>query len=1114
MVANGSDDDKTKSFTALTAGVVVSHYKIISRIGAGGMGEVYLAEDTELNRKVALKFLPPHLCQDEDCRARFKREAQAAAALKHTNIITIYEVSEFNGRPFMVMEYVEGKSLREKIKEKSLTINDAIDLTMRICAGLDEAHEAGIVHRDLKPANILLDKNNQPIILDFGLATIKGTEKITKTGSTLGTIGYLSPEQARGEKADKRSDLFSVGVILYEMITGKQPFYHEYEAATMNAILYEDPEPIARFKSGTTAELQNVIDKALSKDVSIRYQTAAGMQADLKRLSTKGKPHRKSKTVWWSAAAIIIIVLIGYFILNNFQLDKKKGKEGWNNSVAVLIFRDQSPNKDQDYFCEGMTDAIISRLSNIKDLKVISLTSVLQIKDSDYDLKKIGNMLGVEHILEGSILKERDRIRVRAQLIAVDNDAHLWSDQFDQKIESIFDVQDNISKAIVDVMKIEFLGNEEATLAKRNTKNLEAFNEYTQGRYFWRKRTEQSIRKSIEHFERAIELDSTYALAYSGLADAYIVLPGYSSYLSYGDVEQKAKEAARAAVRLDDNLAEAHASMAMSYRYSEGDVEKAELEFKRAIELNPCYSWARIWYGNMLESWWQDREGKIRETELALECDPLSTVALNNLGLTYSEDGEYAKADTLLQRLIDIAPDNATFRKNYAEHLVNSERVEEAIEQFEKAIELEPNYWLNYYNFAKKLADKKHFDEADTILKEALSRHSNYAEIYEMYGWYHVEVLKKPREAIPYFEKGIEINPDYADAYAGLAKAYDEAREFDKAVEAAQIVVEKKPDDPANWRALAGYYYHAGKLDGSLNAYLHYLKHRPGDNQSVHDAAGIAIFVERYDIADSLLNMTADHVIPSERTWSRLLRSGIFIHQGKFNTALSVLAEGIRVDFEEVGEDWPLIHKYYRRGRLFLIMEQADSALAQFESAVQKIRNIDSTQSLYSDLLGRCAEAKAMAGREAGARKYLDDCWYTIDSTWRSRSGTYKYYSALVEYRLGNLDSALTITKTRSASSFAGVSGNGALYLVCGEADTAVALIEKAMSVYDEARLFYPDYVVMDYYYLARAYEEAGRIADAIRQYELLLNIWKNADEGLKPMEDAKERLTNLKKQI
>ena len=362
MTKHSGDNDETRTYVSLAKGTMVSHYRIVEKIGAGGMGEVYLAEDTELDRKVALKFLPPHLCQDEDCRKRFKREAQAAAKLDHPNIVPVYEVGDFKGRPFFAMAHIEGKSLRQVIKEGKLTVEESVNLIMQICEGLHKAHESGVVHRDIKPGNILIDNEKRVRVVDFGLATVSGEEKLTKTGSTLGTVGYMSPEQVQGKEIDHRSDLFSVGIILYEMLTGRRPFEGDNDAAISRSITDITPEPIERYKSGTTSELQQVIGKALSKDPSLRYQHADGIISDLKRAQLGAsvdslKPQRKM--------------------------------------LAVLPFENLGPTEDE-YFADGITGEIMSRLAGIQELGVIARTSSIQYKGTEKSIQQNSEEFGVD----------------------------------------------------------------------------------------------------------------------------------------------------------------------------------------------------------------------------------------------------------------------------------------------------------------------------------------------------------------------------------------------------------------------------------------------------------------------------------------------------------------------------------------------------------------------------------------------------------------------------------------------------------------------------------------------------------------------------------------------
>jgi serine/threonine protein kinase len=418
---DSDSNDKTRTHLQLAKDTIVGHYRIIEKIGAGGMGEVYLAEDSKLNRKVALKFLPPQLCPDAEYRARFTREAQAAAKLNHPNIVTIYEVSEFNGRPFFAMENVEGQTLRDFGEGKELPFSRIIELAIQVCEGLAKAHSSGVVHRDIKPSNILIDSDGRAKIVDFGLASVHGSEHLTKTGSTLGTVGYMSPEQARGEEADARSDLFSFGVVLYEMITGKSPFKAESEIATIKNVIETVPEPLARYKTGVPGELQSIVSKALSKDRNLRYQHADELAADLKRLvhdSQYSGPRlpqgqRKSRLSVIVTATVVVLLAVSAVIF--FKLQKQSAPIANSTPmIAVLPFENLGSPEDE-YFADGITEEITSRLAGIEGLGVISRTSVLQFKGSKKSVGQIGKELGVSYILEGTVrwAKAGGQARVR-----------------------------------------------------------------------------------------------------------------------------------------------------------------------------------------------------------------------------------------------------------------------------------------------------------------------------------------------------------------------------------------------------------------------------------------------------------------------------------------------------------------------------------------------------------------------------------------------------------------------------------------------------------------------------------------------------------------------------
>ena len=509
-------------------GKTISHYKILEKLGQGGMGVVYKAEDTKLKRTVALKFLSPQALGSQEEKTRFINEAQTAAALDHPNICTIHEIDEAEEQTFISMAYIEGQNLKEKIEAGPLTINESLQIGVQIAKGLQEAHERGIVHRDIKSGNVMLTPKGRAKIMDFGLAKMGKRELITKEGTTLGTVAYMSPEQAQGQDIDRRTDIWSLGVVLYEIVTGRRPFRGDYEQAVVYSILNEDPEPITGLRTGVPMELERIVNKALAKSPDQRYQHADELIVDLQRLQTESTtegtlstrsiyrvaPRKRSKSVLITGLMVLaaVVLVASYFLIYQLRTSVRPGVEMvskgiWKNSIAVLPFRDFSPNKDQEYFCDGITDAIIGKLTGLKGLKVISMSSVMRFKELDRDIRKIGEELGVAAILEGSIQKEEDSIRVRAQLINVTDDAHLWSQTYDRRLESVFAIQDDISQAIVNVMKIRLLGEEKAAFVKRHTESLEAYNAYVQGRFLWNKRVEEHLMRAIEYFEKAIELD-------------------------------------------------------------------------------------------------------------------------------------------------------------------------------------------------------------------------------------------------------------------------------------------------------------------------------------------------------------------------------------------------------------------------------------------------------------------------------------------------------------------------------------------------------------------------------------------------------------------------------
>jgi len=609
-------------------GKTISHYRIIEKLGEGGMGVVYRAEDLKLKRTVALKFLPPEWTRDADARARFLREAQAAAALNHPNICTVHEISEADGQAFIAMECVAGKDLRTTIRSAPLTLNDSLDIAIQIAEGLAAAHERDIVHRDIKPANIVVTPKGRVKIMDFGLARMAGGAQLTRIGTTVGTVAYMSPEQARGGDIDHRTDIWSLGVVLYEMVAGRRPFRGARDQAIIYSILNDVPEPVSSARPEVPAALDSVIATALAKEPAGRYHRTDELVADLTDL--RGESGSSVRT-------------------------RRMDSSTTEASIAVLPFADMSPDKDQEYFCDGMAEELINALTNIEGLQVSSRTSAFQFKGQGCDIHEIGRKLNVQTVLEGSVRKAGTRLRITAQLIKVADGYHLWSERFDRDMQDVFAIQDEISLAIVDKLKVRLLGEEKPKLVNRHTENLDAYNLYLRGRWFWNKRTDEGLGKAIECFERAIEIAPDYALAYAGMADAY------NDFLNYSiappeDAYPKAKEAALKALELDDALAEAHAALGSIMSEQEWDWDGAEREFERAIELNANCAVAHHGRG-MLKSYTRQHDEAIESMKRALELDPFSLPFNRNTAIALEMAGRYDEALEVAKRTTEMDPD-------------------------------------------------------------------------------------------------------------------------------------------------------------------------------------------------------------------------------------------------------------------------------------------------------------------------------------------------------------------------------------------------------------------------------------------------------------------------
>jgi serine/threonine protein kinase/Tfp pilus assembly protein PilF len=657
--------------------VIAKKYSIIEKLGEGGMGIVYKAEDTRLKRTVALKFLPAELTKDDEAKKRFIQEAQAAAALDHPNICTVYEVDEADNQIFISMAFIDGQTLKEKLGSAPLDIDEAKDITIQVSEGLKEAHDKGIVHRDIKPANILMTKKGQAKITDFGLAKLSWGMELTRPSMIMGTVAYMSPEQARGADIDFRTDIWSLGAMFYEMLSGEPPFQKSQERALIYAILNDNPTPLSMKRSEIPSKLEEVVDKALAKRKENRYQNAADLIQDLK-------------------------------------FDSKTEAAKAQKSIAVLPFMNMSADPEQEYFCDGLSEDIINALTQIPDLRVVARTSAFSFKGKDIDIRNIGRKLDVNTVLEGSVRKAGNRLRITAQLIDVTDGYHLWSERFDRDMSDVFAIQDEITLAITDKLKLELLGDDMDRMIKRTTENFEAYNFYLRGLHFRRKLTKDGIQKSIEYFNKAIQIDPANALAYAGLAYSYMALVWYGPH-PHKEVYPKAKKAALKALELDEQLAEVHESLCTVKAYLEWDWEGGKKEAQRMIELNPGYAWG-YFHLSMITQYQGKLDESIALVEKALKLDPLNVAGHRNLGISYLHAGLLDKAEETLLRTIEMDPSFWYTYINLGYIYLQQNKHEEALaaiqkEQMPNKAILEPIIGVVYSRMGKK-------DEALKILKK------------------------------------------------------------------------------------------------------------------------------------------------------------------------------------------------------------------------------------------------------------------------------------------------------------------------------------------------------------------------------------------------------------
>jgi eukaryotic-like serine/threonine-protein kinase len=759
-------------------GQTLGHYRVLEKIGAGGMGIVYRARDEHLDRDVALKILPAGALADDVSRKRLRKEALALAKLNHPNIETVYEFDTQNGTDFLVVEYVPGKTLADRLVGGTLPEKEVVALGMQIASALEEAHNRGIVHSDLKPRNIAITARGQAKVLDFGLARLlpqpdeMTSEALTDTQAGAGTLPYMSPEQLQGEPVDARSDIYTAGAVLYEMTSGRRPFVEELPSRLIDAILHQTPVAPHALNSRVSTDIERIILKCLDKDPARRYQSAKELFVDLRRLDTTSSMHTTPPTppppVWTRVTRLAAYGVAGLLtlavLMTGLNVSSWRDRLMWwlarprIKSLAVLPLQNLSHDPEQEYFADGMTEALITDVAKIRTLRVISRTSVMRYKETKKPLSQIARELNVDVVVEGSVQRSGDRVRINAQLIDARKDRNLWTESYQSDLSDVLALQDNVARAIAGEVRAELSSEERAGLSSARTVKPEAYEAYLRGLYSLNKRTPGDLQNAIDSFQKAADLDPTYALAYSGLAQGYALMSIYGEIIPRAAMP-KAKAAANRALEIDNGLAEAYAVLADVEWSYDWDVAAADTAFQRALLINPSYATAHQWYALYLSNLGKNEQA-IAHINRAQELDPRSLIIEANVGWCYYIAHRYDEAIDLLRKLAESEPTFWAAHSILGQAYLAKGSLADAIRELELAGSLSPHTMRNMALLGDAYAIAGRRAEARQLLQELvlLSKKRYISAVYM---------------AIPCIGLGQEDQ-----AFEWLEKAYDDRSDW------------------------------------------------------------------------------------------------------------------------------------------------------------------------------------------------------------------------------------------------------------------------------------------------------------------------------------------------